>query len=216
MHDDPPLQILPAIMKSKPGLSLQHCASRGMWLAFTLIELLAGLEMSATPVRILETVGSTMKWAHLMRRLANSCGSAAVGAMGGALLAAFGSVVSNSTAGVVTTIALATALGAGVGLLPGAVGGIGCGGLIVVFGSVIGGSATGVMFTILGCALLAGYLTWWSPPRGNDNAASVESGFGLDREFDDFRARHWPERRERNRNRIEKPRSHKSHKEYAL
>jgi hypothetical protein len=106
-----------------------------------------------------------MNHVRLLQKLASASGSALIGGIVGALLAAVGNVVSSSVIGVAVTILLATAIGGLLGRVSGAIiGGI-YGALLAAFGSVIGGSVIGVVVAIVGCAILGGWLSWINEVR---------------------------------------------------
>jgi hypothetical protein len=110
---------------------------------------------------------------HPRKSIAAVAGGMAMGAIGGAILAAFGNLISSSPAGVAATILCACVLGGWLGRVLGAIMGAICGVLIVAFGSVVGGTPLAVGVTIVGCVLLAGWLRW-VPERepARDNAQS--------------------------------------------
>ena len=115
-----------------------------------------------------------MKRERLLQKFASASGSALVGGIIGALLAAFGNAISSSLIAVVVTILLATAIGGWLGRVSGAIiGGI-YGALLAAFGSVIGGSVIGVVITIVGCALLGGWLNWINDVRKEERGYSAE------------------------------------------
>jgi hypothetical protein len=117
-----------------------------------------------------------MKSAQRMRRVAIACGNAALGAIIGAMLAAFCHVIGGSTPGMVTTIVLVSAFGGWVEGFAGAMCGLICGAMMVAFGHVVGGSTIGIVSIIIVCALIAGWLSWNGGPDANDDSES-ESQF---------------------------------------
>lgn len=94
------------------------------------------------------------------QRVATVITGAVVGALGGGLLAGFGSCISSSPIAATLTISAGGILGACIedwgGALMGAIGG----GLLVAFGSAIGGTVLGGMLTMTISALLFGWLGW--------------------------------------------------------
>ena len=95
-----------------------------------------------------------------VKRLTNACGSALVGALGGAILAAFGNSISHSALGAGAILVLSTILGVWTGRLSGAIVGAVLGLVVVVFGQVVGGTTLAIVLTIATCAALGGWLSW--------------------------------------------------------
>lgn len=106
---------------------------------------------------------------RIWRKAAAACGNAALGALIGALLAAFGNVIGSSSPGMLTTIVLAAALGGWVEGFTGVVCGMICGTMMVSFGNVIGGSTSGVVSIITVCAMFAGWLSWTIASKTNND-----------------------------------------------
>jgi hypothetical protein len=94
------------------------------------------------------------------KMLGAATGSALVGAICGALLAAWGNTVSTSPLGAGAVLVLATGLGALSRRFSGVFLGAICGVLLAAFGFLVGGTILGVVLTITGCALLAAWLQW--------------------------------------------------------
>lgn len=101
-----------------------------------------------------------MRKKHPQQRIAAVAGGMVMGAIGGALLAAFGNLVSSSPLAIATTVLCACVLGGWLGRVLGAVTGAICGVLLTEFGSGVGGAPLAVGLTIVGCALLGGWLRW--------------------------------------------------------
>ncbi len=93
-------------------------------------------------------------------RVADTITFAFIGAIGGALLAAVGSLFSSTLLGVAAAIFIGIAIGAYAGKVTGGIlGGI-YGALAAGLGSLMSGTALGVTVTILACACLAAWCTW--------------------------------------------------------
>jgi hypothetical protein len=86
--------------------------------------------------------------------------SAVVGALTGLIISSLGSVFSSSTAAMVVTVGLVTAVGTWAGGLEGTLTAAWCGVLIVNFAALIGGSSTGFVVTMLVCAALGAWFDW--------------------------------------------------------
>jgi hypothetical protein len=117
-----------------------------------------------------------MKTTNCWKRIPSVIGTAFLGCLGGALLAAVGNLISSSTIGIVVAIIVATLLGAIAGKLSGAVIGAMYGGLAAAFGSVIGGTSLGATLTIVVCGLLAGWLDWTLNNRNERQASESTPG----------------------------------------
>jgi hypothetical protein len=117
-----------------------------------------------------------MRTTIFWKQIPTAIGTAILGCIRGALLAAVGNLISTSTIGIAAVIVVATLLGAVAGKLSGAVIGAMYGGLAAAFGSVIGGTALGATLTIVACGLLAGWLDWTLNDRNERQASESTPG----------------------------------------
>lgn len=88
-------------------------------------------------------------------RLADTISFAFIGAIGGALLSAIGSLISSSPFGIAAVIIIGIAIGSYAGGTGGGIYGV----LAAGVGSLISSTALGVTLTILACACLAAWCT---------------------------------------------------------
>lgn len=101
-----------------------------------------------------------MKQSSIMDRLLAAGGNALVGGMCGALLASFGSVISNNIFGIVGFIVALILVGGCIGRVCGAILGGMSAILFAAFGSLVGGSVLGAVLTVVVTSFLSGWISW--------------------------------------------------------